>query len=222
MTESRSLSHPELLDRIYSAQRHIYDLSRKYYLFGRDRLLEEMNALPGIHILEVGCGTGRNLIALARLNPGLSLFGIDASRAMLETASSAIERAKLPSPITLEFGLAETFDPTQSSFRSSSFDKVFFSYSLSMIPDWKGALLNALRLLRPGGVLFIVDFWDQSGYPVWFQRLLRWWLSLFHVEFKPEHLLFLDHLQREKKISLELSPVGRRYAYLAKVRLLSQ
>ena len=46
-----------------------YDASRRYYLLGRDRLLDQLAPPPGGSILEIGCGTGRNLIGAARRYP---------------------------------------------------------------------------------------------------------------------------------------------------------
>ena len=56
----------EKMDRMYHLQRHFYDATRKYYLLGRDQLLRELNVRPGETVLEVGCGTGRNLVILAK------------------------------------------------------------------------------------------------------------------------------------------------------------
>ena len=71
------------MDRIYRHQRHVYDLTRRYYLFGRDRLLRELQPPPGGRVLEIGCGTARNLLAAHDLYPTARLFGIDISREML-------------------------------------------------------------------------------------------------------------------------------------------
>jgi S-adenosylmethionine-diacylgycerolhomoserine-N-methlytransferase len=56
----------ELMNRTYRHQRHIYDVTRKYYLFGRDRLIARLDPPAGGRVLEIGCGTARNLIAAAR------------------------------------------------------------------------------------------------------------------------------------------------------------
>src|SRR5436190_741980 len=53
--------HSEMMDRVYRRQRHIYDLSRKFFLLGRDRLIGALKPPPGGQVLEIGCGTARNL-----------------------------------------------------------------------------------------------------------------------------------------------------------------
>ena len=66
------------MDAIYAWQRHIYDATRKYFLFGRDQLIATLDVPDGGTVLEVGCGTGRNLIQAARRYPTARLFGLDA------------------------------------------------------------------------------------------------------------------------------------------------
>ena len=85
------------MDQMYRYTRHIYDFTRKYYLFGRDKLIEELPVTDGDHICEVGCGTARNLVLLARKRPGLHLYGIDASAEMLKTAQTSVDGAGLTS-----------------------------------------------------------------------------------------------------------------------------
>ena len=83
--EDLALVHRRM-DDMYRMQRHIYDLTRRYYLFGRDRLIEDLGALPGETVCEVGCGTGRNLVLLARRYPETRFMGLDASEEMLKSA----------------------------------------------------------------------------------------------------------------------------------------
>jgi S-adenosylmethionine-diacylgycerolhomoserine-N-methlytransferase len=75
--------HAVKMDRMYRTQRHIYDFTRKYYLIGRDRTIANIKPKPGQTVLEVGCGTGRNLALIARMFPQAKLFGLDISQEML-------------------------------------------------------------------------------------------------------------------------------------------
>jgi len=99
------------MDRMYRHQRHVYDMTRKFYLFGRDRLISELAPAPGDRLLEIGCGTARNLIRVARRHPQVALYGIDASAEMLKTADAAILRAGLGPRITTQRCLAEASMP---------------------------------------------------------------------------------------------------------------
>lgn len=168
------------MDRIYRRQRHVYDLSRKYYLLGRDRLIEGLAPPPGGRVLEIGCGTARNLIAVAQRHPVAPLFGIDLSLEMLDTARRRVEREGLGGRVRLAHADATRFDPALL-FGVPGFSRIFFSYTLSMIPDWEKALAQSVVWLQPGGELHLVDFGGQERLPRWFRGGLRQWLALFHV-----------------------------------------
>ena len=172
--------HAGLLDQIYRRQRHIYDLSRKYYLLGRDRLIDGLAPPPGGRVLEIGCGTARNLVALAHRHPANPLFGIDLSLEMLDTARRRLGREGLVPRVRLAHADATRFDPALL-FGAPSFSRIFFSYTLSMIPDWEKALAQSVLWLQPGGELHLVDFGGQERLPRWFRGSLRQWLALFHV-----------------------------------------
>jgi S-adenosylmethionine-diacylgycerolhomoserine-N-methlytransferase len=83
------------MNRMYRFQRHIYDATRRYYLLGRKTLISGLVPPPGGTVLEIGCGTGWNLIEIARTYPDASLYGFDVSEVMLETASRKIAKAGL-------------------------------------------------------------------------------------------------------------------------------
>lgn len=169
-------SHSALMDRVYRGQRHIYDVTRKYYLFGRDTLIEGLDAQPGMRVLEIACGTGRNLAKIGRKWPGTQLYGLDISAEMLKNARKAVgEKA------VLSEGDACSFHGTDL-LGEPAFDRIVLSYALSMIPDWEGAFTHAASQLAPGGQLHIVDFGDLSGLPGPLERGLHTWLSKFHVE----------------------------------------
>jgi S-adenosylmethionine-diacylgycerolhomoserine-N-methlytransferase len=163
------------MDEVYRGQRHIYDFTRKYYLFGRDTLIAGLDARPGMRVLEVACGTGRNLAKVAKAWPNVRLYGLDISSEMLKSA-----RAALGAEARLGEGDACAFEP-QSLLGEPAFERIVLSYSLSMIPDWQGALAHAAGQLAPGGSLHVVDFGDLSELPGMFQRGLRGWLAKFHV-----------------------------------------
>jgi S-adenosylmethionine-diacylgycerolhomoserine-N-methlytransferase len=168
------------MNRIYRHQRYIYNVTRKYYLLGRDRLIAEIGAGDGARVLEIGCGTGRNLIMTARKYPGALCFGIDLSTEMLDSATRAIARAGLASRVRVAHADATQFDP-ESLFGIGQFDRIFISYSLSMIPPWQSVIDRAMVHLAPGGQLRIVDFGGQERLPAAFRRLLWRWLNAFHV-----------------------------------------
>lgn len=201
--------HAGLMDRIYRRQRHIYDFTRKYYLFGRDRMIGQLALKPSETLVEVGCGTARNLVSIARRYPGTRLFGVDASEAMLETARMAVSRAGLGHRIVLAQGLAEDLSPAQLGVES--FDRVLFSYSLSMIPDWKAALAAGFAALSQEGSLHVVDFGDLTGLGRPGRHIMRGWLRLFHVTPRVEFLAALEKVTRDRG---DLTLLPGRYAFL--------
>jgi S-adenosylmethionine-diacylgycerolhomoserine-N-methlytransferase len=173
-------SAAEKMDGIYRRQRFIYDATRRYYLLGRDRLIADLRAPGDATVLEVGCGTARNLIQAARRYPQARLYGIDISEAMLRTARASVARGGLSSRIALAAGDAAASDPG-ALFGLKSFDRVFISYALSMIPAWTEVVRSAAACVAPGGTLLIIDFGDFAQYPALLQRAQRAWLRRFSV-----------------------------------------
>lgn len=202
------------MDRMYKFQRHFYDLTRKYYLLGRDRLIAEMRVNEGDHVLEIGCGTGRNLDILARKYPDTKFYGLDASAEMLRNAekkkeSKALRNLVLKRALAGEFSHLETFNVEEP------FNIVFFSYSISMIPEWEDALENSLINLKPGGHLYIVDFFDQRSMPVWFRKPMQAWLRTFHVQFKPDLVPHLRRLEKKGAGRLKVTTLYKTYSFIA-------
>jgi len=169
------------MERMYRWQRHIYDASRKYYLWGRDRLVDELALGADETLLEVGCGTARNLIAIAERYPGAGLYGVDAAAAMLEVGRAKVEAAGLGERIRLAFGLAGDGHERTRFDLARGFDRIVFSYSLSMFDDPAVALASAHAALAPGGRLHVVDFGLMAGLPAPVRAGLRRWLASFHV-----------------------------------------
>ena len=204
------------MDRQYGWQRHIYDLTRKPYLLGRDLLISQLQPPPGGSVLEIGCGTGRNLIVAARRYPNCRFYGLDVSRVMLDQAQGEVSRAGLSGRIRLRLADATDFNP-QSLFGLSQFDRVFISYSLSMIPGWRGVIDAALKLTAPGASFHVVDFGDLAHLPGAFRALLRWWLGLFSVHPRRD---LADSLRRAAAGSGTVGrfePLYRGYAVYARI-----
>jgi S-adenosylmethionine-diacylgycerolhomoserine-N-methlytransferase len=206
--------HAHRMDAVYRAQRHIYDLTRKYYLLGRDRLIDDLAPPPGGTVLEVGCGTARNLIVAARRWPEARFHGLDISETMLATARVKVAGAGLAARITLAQGDATRFDPV-SLFGVKRFDRVMQSYTLSMIPDWQGAIREAVRHLAQEGRLHIVDFGRQERLPGWWRRLLFAWLARFHVTPRAELRAAIADVAASDDLSQTSGPIYRGYAWLA-------
>ena len=203
------------MNAMYRYQRYIYDATRKFYLLGRDRLIDRMEIRDHDAVAEIGCGTGRNLLVLARKYPRTNFFGLDASSEMLKTASANTSDID---NITFTTALADDFDYRSTFHLEERFDVMFFSYSISMIPAWRESISNAIANLKPGGTLYVVDFYDQLGLPGWFRTVLKSWLRQFHVQFWDELIPFFHDLDRKGRGTLTIEPVARRYAFIATFR----
>jgi len=157
----------------YKFQAHFYDTTRWAFLYGRKRLIGDLNIQPGECVVEIGCGTGANFRAIQnRLQNAGQLIGVDCSQPMLRKAAQRAARngwtnVKVVDAVYGKAAIAE-----------GRADVVLFSYSLSMIDNWKDALSCAHSELRPGGRAGVVDFCRTSNSAGWFTE----WLSMNHVQ----------------------------------------
>jgi S-adenosylmethionine-diacylgycerolhomoserine-N-methlytransferase len=213
-----AVSSTDLMNRTYRHQRHFYDFTRKHYLLGRDRLIAELTPCDGDAVLEIGCGTGRNLTTAAARYPSARLFGVDVSTEMLTSAIATIARAGLASQIRVAHADATRLDP-QRLFGIARFERIFISYSLSMIPDWQAVIDGSIAILAPGGELHIVDFGGQRRLPGLFRTLLRRWLALFHVTPRDDLEQALRRRAQAAEASLVFERPYRDYAQYAVLRL---
>lgn len=199
------------MDRMYRPQTLVYDLTRRYYLLGRDRLIDGMDARPGEAVLEVGCGTGRNLAEIGRRYPGVRLSGLDAAAPMLATAEAKLRRLGLAARLTR--GVAEEVAPDAEE---GGFHHVVLSYVLSMVDDPTAAVRAAAGALRPGvGTLHVVDFGSMAGLPAPVPALMRGWLARFGVRHRPEVEATLRELAAGGRGRLtEAARIARGYALL--------
>ena len=202
MTTATQDAHRGFLNHYYGISRHFYDFTRKYYLFGRDAELRSLLSEDWESLLEIGPGTGRNLIQLHRRRPEAAFGGLEASDEMLDHAR------KLCSFARLRQGFAE--DTSLEPVLGKKPERILFSYCLSMVGDPRAALDNAQRSLAPQGEIVIVDFGNFAGLPPAFRSSMNRWLKAFHVK------------QVEKSVLLEFGaqvtpgPLG--YYFRARIR----
>jgi len=117
-----------------------------------EELLHAGTAYPdGAEVLEVGCGTGAQTVALARRSPRARLTAVELSEASLAQAARRVAEAGLAGVRLMQADLhALPFPP-------AAFDHLFLCFVLEHLPD-PGLALAALRpLLRPGGTVTVIE-----------------------------------------------------------------
>ena len=175
-TACPDVKEPLPVEGYYRWQSVIYDATRWSFLFGRSVVIDRVARLAEPkRILEVGCGTGRNLAELARRFPQAQLMGLDVSADMLAITEKKMagERARVEL-------VRRRYD---QPLCEGGFDLVLCSYALSMFnPGWEEAVACAAADLAPGGLFALVDFHD-SRFP-WFRQ----WMGVNHVRMEG-HLL---------------------------------
>ncbi|MGH7558720.1 MAG: class I SAM-dependent methyltransferase [Gemmatimonadota bacterium] len=138
--------------RRYDRQAEVYDRRWAAYVEGSVReTLRRTDLREDDAILDVGCGTGALLEAVAARVPGARLVGIDLSPAMLAVASR-----KLGDRATLVAAEAESLP-----FPDHSFDLVLSSSALHYWPDPSAGLAEIARVLEPRGRVVITDWCDD-------------------------------------------------------------
>jgi S-adenosylmethionine-diacylgycerolhomoserine-N-methlytransferase len=174
-------AHRDFLNRYYGVSRSFYDLTRKYYLFGRDTALRQLAAEPWSRLVEIGPGTGRNLRKLRAMRPDAAYGGVEASDEMLDLARRRCPWARF------QQGFAEETDYT--GLLGARPDRVLFSYCLSMVQEREKAIEAARRSVSADGEVVIVDFADMGAMRGPAREGLRAWLRTFHVDPLPDELL---------------------------------
>lgn len=171
-TREATAGNTKALQRYYRRHAGLYDLTRWAFLFGRRGLIEELGhrAESPARLLEIGCGTGTNLVALATAFPEAHLTGLDLSAEMLDRARARI--APFADRIDL---LHRPYDgPVAEEWEK--FDLIVISYALSMInPGYDEVIALCRQDLREGGLIAVVDF-HETRWP-WFRR----WMGVNHV-----------------------------------------
>ncbi|QIS10433.1 SAM-dependent methyltransferase [Nocardia arthritidis] len=140
-----------------------------------DLMIAGLNAQPGQHMLDIGCGNGNPTLRLARTK-GVSVVGITISKLQAEQAQARV--AELGIADRAEFRLA---DAMKMPFPDDSFDLAWALESMLHMPDRGQVLAEAARVLRSGGRLAIADVVERG--PV-----------------GPEGKIVLDHIRSTYKI----------------------
>ncbi len=105
---------------------------------------------PGDRVLDLGCGEGRHVIS-AYLEGAGQAVGVDLSLDDLRTTAEKFAEFRQPEDPERSFGLASA-NALQLPFADDSFDKVICSEVLEHIPDYRAALGEIRRVLKPGGL----------------------------------------------------------------------
>ncbi len=133
--------------------------------FGRRRAVEAVNALPGVHVLEVGVGTG---LALPHYSGAKRITGIDLSAEMLAFARSRVKSSRLANVEALV-----EVDAEATGFEVGSFDIAVAMFVASVVPNPRLLLAEMRRVVRPGGhLLFVNHFAAERGPRWWVERAL--------------------------------------------------
>ncbi|TMD92753.1 MAG: methyltransferase domain-containing protein [Chloroflexi bacterium] len=148
-----------------------YDLLAEVLSFGqswrwRGELLRHAGAGNPMRVLDVATGTAGVAIAMAG-STDAHITGIDVSEEMLEIGRRRVDAAGLQSRIDLQLARAE-----ELPFGNASFDTVSFTYVLRYVGDLAATIAELSRVLRPGGVMAGLDFFEPSN-PFWHAA---WWL----------------------------------------------
>jgi len=192
--QPHAASHADRLNGFYGPQAERYDHFRERLLHGRRELLEDLSGhlRPGDHVVELGAGTGRNLAFIeSRVAELERVELVDLCAPLLERARVRWQDHANVHPIEAD---ATRYRPEQPV------DAVYLSYALTMIPDWFAAIDNAIAMLRPGGVLGVVDFYvsrrhptsDRTRHGAVTRHFWPAWFSHDGVHPSPDHLPYLE------------------------------
>jgi SAM-dependent methyltransferase len=139
---------------------------------GRAKLrgLEQLDLAPGLRLLNLGVGTGKEHFHIqAALAPGGRAVGLDLSPVMLE-----ISRARVGAPLLRA-------DAARLPFAAASFDRIFSSYLLDLLSlaELPGLLQDCRRVLQPGGRMVLVSLTEGIDAPS--RTVIGLWKSLFRL-----------------------------------------
>lgn len=192
-------SHAERMQNFYAGQADHYDEFRERLLQGRSELMQMLAPPAGAHIVELGCGTGRNLEFLGTRLDQLARADI------VDLCPPLLERARLRWAGQDNVHVVEA---DACHWRPDGLvDVVYFSYALTMIPNWQVALVNAVSMLRPGGQLGVVDFTVPSARTLIARCFWRAWFGHDGVRLDARHVSLLQRLLPHHSLDFFRAPL---------------
>ena len=213
----RGKDHAARMESFYAGQAEAYDDFRRRLLKGREDLWAAIDPPASAVWIDMGGGTGANLEFFGeRINNLGRVDVVDLSQSLLKMAEKRFAARGWTNASAIEAD-ATTYQPADGKV-----DVVTFSYSLTMIPDWFAAIDNALAMLKPGGLIGVVDFYVSRKYPTdglarhrWFTRTF-WpvWFASDNVFPSSDHVPYLHrrfeplHFE-EKKAKVPYLPFVR-------------
>ena len=130
---------------------------------------------PGLRVADIGTGTGILALELAEL--GLDVIGIDRSEAMLETARQKWDAIATGETSNVEFRAG---DAHELPLDSASVDAAFAHMVLHSLEHPESAIQEMARVVRPGGLVILVDFIPHE------HEWMKQELGLLWLGFSPE------------------------------------
>ncbi|HII92509.1 MAG TPA: methyltransferase domain-containing protein [Methanosarcina sp.] len=129
-----------------------------------DKLIKRSGIKEGMHILEVGCGSGAFTILAARAS-GIKgeVYALDIQPRMLMQLKKKLSRPENRDIKNIK--LVEG-DAHKLPFNDNSFDVVYTVTVLQELPDRNRALKEMKRVLKPGGILAVSEFLPDPDYPL--------------------------------------------------------
>ena len=211
-------THAERMESFYGPQAKDYDDYRQRLLTGRQEMYQSVPVPQQGVWVDMGGGTGWNIENLsASIDQLKKVYVVDLASSLLQVAADRFAQRGWTN--------IETVEADATKFRPSEglADVVTFSYSLTMIPNWFSAIENALAMLKPGGLISVIDFYVSRKHPP--EGLRRhgmitrafWpnWFSIDNVFPSSEHLHFL----REHFETVRLTENKCKIPYLPFVRM---
>lgn len=143
-----------LVDWVFSKVAPRYDvgndiMSAGFHTRWKQRLIALADLQPGHRVLDLACGTG-DLTWMAAAHAA-EVVGTDINAHMMRLA----EGKRVQVPARVSFVQA---DAGALPFADASFDRVTCGYAGRGFPDWPGVLSEVLRVLKPGGTFWNLDF----------------------------------------------------------------